>query len=362
MGLKVLLLGDFSGVHKNLAEGLRNIGVDAVDASGGNAWRQLGSTIDFAKKIAVVPDIVSRNLSPLLHYQRLMNNDVVQFIHYNNFNPRFGIDKVLSAKIARSSGKAFLVSTGCDTRTRAFFKDKTAYEFPDLCKECLRSDQKATCCEFDSDRKKLDQDEFLKLVDGVIPFTYEYAESYRRAGEAKLMKTIPMPMNTDKVEYSENVVSGKIVFFHGINRIGFKGTELIKVAMENVRKRYPNDIEVIVEGKMSLSDYLKLLKRTNVVVDQAYCITYGMNAVYSMALGKVVIGGGHPQGLREYGVATSPVMPIFPHLKSIEESIERVIERRKEIPDIGFQSRKYVENVHHYELVARQFLAAWESR
>lgn len=360
MALKVLLLGDFSGVHKNLAEGLRNLGVDAVDASYGNAWRQLGSTIDFEKNIAGLPNIVSRNISPFINYERLTNNDVVQFIHYTNFNPRFGINRLLSAKIARSNGKAFLVSTGCDSRTRAFFKDE--YTFSDICKECLRSDQKSTSCEFDSLNAKNDEDEFLRLIDGVIPFTYEYAESYRRAGELKLMKTIPMPMNTDRVEYAENIVSGKIVFFHGLNRIGFKGTDLIRTAMENVRRRFPNDIEVVIEGKMSLTDYLKLLQRTNVVVDQTYGITYGMNAVYSMALGKVVMGGGHPPGLHEYGVATCPVIPILPNLRSIEEGIERIIERRNEIRDIGLQSRQYVERVHHYELVARQFLAAWASR
>ena len=60
---RVLLLGDFSGVHKNLDEGLHKIGVESIFASGGNAWRQLGATINFDKKIFGLPARISRNIS-----------------------------------------------------------------------------------------------------------------------------------------------------------------------------------------------------------------------------------------------------------------------------------------------------------
>ena len=354
---KVLLLGDFSAVHMNLAEGLRNLGIDAVDASYGNAWRQLDSSINFERQILGLPVKISRNISPFVNFNKLINNDIVQFIHYNNFNRRFLIDRALSKIIVRLNRKAFLVSTGCDYFTRQYFGGK--YDYPELCRECLKHDQRSESCQFESESNKREQSEFLESIDGVIPLTYEYAESYREAGIAKLLKTIPMPINTEKVKYSENTVGRELVFFHGLNREGFKGTELIRQALENVRRRYPNDIKVIVEGKMPLSDYLKALAKSNVVVYQAYALTYGMNAVYSMALGKVVMGGGHPKGLAEYGVANSPVIAFQPNLASLEESIEGMIERRRDIPKMSVEARNYVVNVHHYELIAKKFLQAW---
>lgn len=359
---RVLLLGDCSAVHKNLCDGLRNIGIDAVDASYGNAWRQLDSSINFAKKIYGLPQKISENISPFLYLNKLADYDVVQFIQYaNNFNPRFGIDRFLSRKIAKSSGKVFLVSTGCDPYIRKYYTNG-AYEFPELCSECLTKDRKTDFCYLDSKSEIGRIEEFLELVDGVIPLIYEYAEAHRQAGNPKLKATIPIPVNTDKVQYTENTVGSKIVFFHGVNRVGFKGTDLFRSALENVRSRYPNDIEVIIDGRMSLDKYLAILKRTNVILDQTYALTYGLNAVYSMALGKVVVGGGHRKGLEEYGVTDSPMIPVYPNLKSIEESIERLIECKKDIPRIGVASRRYVEEVHHYELVAREFLRAWESR
>jgi hypothetical protein len=359
---RVLLLGDFSAVHKNLDEGLRKIGVESICASSENAWRQLGATINFDKKIFGLPAKISRNLSPFVNYRKLINHDVVQFIHYtNNFNPRFGINAFLTKKIVESNEKVFLVSTGCDPFTHKFFTSGE-YPFPQLCHECLRQDLHASDCPVASEKKENELYKFLEKTNGVIPLIYEFAEAHRRLGTANLMKTIPLPMNTDKIKFSENIVGSKLVVFHGINRVGFKGTDLVKTAMENVRNKYPNDIEVIIDGKMSLEKYLKLIERTNVVIDQTYAISYGMNAVYSMALGKVVIGGGHHKGLAEFGLSRSPMIPVQPQVKNIEEALVKLLERKHEIPAMGYDSRKYIEDVHHYERIAKKFLETWESR
>lgn len=360
---RVLLLGDFSALHRNLEEGLRKVGVDAACASYENAWRKLGSTIDFDKNILGLPTKISRNISPFVHYRKLIGNDVVQFVHYTNiFNVRYGINSFLTKKIASHNGKAFLLSTGCDPLTRRFFQSGE-YEFPQLCQECLRLDRlPGHECPCDLPAQRIELSEFLKMVNGVIPSSYEYAEAHRRGGTINLMKAIPLPVNTDKVKYSENIVKKKLVVFHGINRVGFKGTELIRSALENVRRKYPNEIEIIIDGKMPLDAYVKLLERTNVVVDQIYGVSYGMNTIYSMALGKVVVGGGHPAGLAEYGLSSSPIIPVHPSIKSIEESIIKLLENRKEIPQVGYDSRMYVENTHNYELVAKKFLSAWESQ
>jgi glycosyltransferase involved in cell wall biosynthesis len=357
----VLLLGDCSGVHKNLCEGLRNINIEAVDASYGNAWRKLGSSINFAQNILGLPAKISENISPFLNLPRLMNYDIVQFIQYNNnFNPRFGINNFLTKVLLSTNKKAFLITTGCDSYFRKYCTSGT-YEFSEICSACLKYDRGSNACSLDNDLEEIELVKMLQNVKGVIPSAYEYAQSHRLAGSSKLLNTIPIPVNVDKVKYSENTIGNKLVVFHGINRIGFKGTELIRLALENVQKKFPNDIEVIIDGKMSLDDYLRILSRTNVVVDQTYGLSYGMNAVYSMALGKVVVGGGHPKGLAEYGVSSSPIIPVLPNLQSIEESVERLIECRKDIPAMGFESRKYVEEVHHYELIAKKFLATWES-
>ena len=40
--MKVLLLGEFSGLYKYLYDGLKEIGVDVIWASNGDGWKKIG--------------------------------------------------------------------------------------------------------------------------------------------------------------------------------------------------------------------------------------------------------------------------------------------------------------------------------
>jgi len=186
---------------------------------------------------------------------------------------------------------------------------------------------------------------------------YEYEVSYSSASNR--LATIPMPVNTDKIKYIPNKVGKKLVVFHGLNRYGAKGTHYVEEAFRVLAERYPNDLELIIDGTMPLNEYLEVMARTNVVLDQVNSYSCGMNAIYALAMGKVVLGGAEPESLASLGVEQSPVVNVKPNAKSIIEQIELLLKNRDEFESLGCQARKFAQDVHGHIKVAQTYVDAW---
>ena len=158
------------------------------------------------------------------------------------------------------------------------------------------------------------------------------------------------------------MINGSVTFFHGLNesRVGFKGTNIIKQAMENVKARYPSDVNIAFGGNLSFDEYTNLLSATNVVIDQSNSYCLAMNALNSMAMGKVVMGGAEAVAY-EYLASNIkiPAFNILPDVKDIERKMIAIVDRKTEIPEIGFASRRFVEEHFNYKQVAKQFVNSW---
>jgi hypothetical protein len=132
-------------------------------------------------------------------------------------------------------------------------------------------------------------------------------------------------------------------------------------AFDRMRARHGDVAEFIVADRLPIAEYLEVIERTNVIVDQALSYTYGMNAVISMAMGKVVMSGSEPEILSIYG-GNCPVINITPDVDAICGRIESILARRDELPALGQASRQFVEREHAHVRVAEKFLGAWTSR
>ena len=115
--------------------------------------------------------------------------------------------------------------------------------------------------------------ELYEMIDGYIPYRYEYAEPFRSITTIK--KTIPIPINIDEIKYSPNIVNGKIIFFHGLAKRSVKGHQYILGAFDQLRNRYKDEAEFVCKGGLPISEYMKLLDKTNVVLDDANSYSLG---------------------------------------------------------------------------------------
>nr|MBP3725140.1 hypothetical protein [Campylobacter sp.] len=351
--MKILLLGEFSGFFNNLKEGLLELGHEAVTASSGDGWKNNKRDIDLQGR-----------LWHIFKIKNLINYDVVQlinpFVLYRDKPIIRNFNNMVTKYLVGHNKKFFLSACGDDSffwliarkkLQNMPFEDSLNYDF----------NKKHYYMENDEAFK------FNKLVadisDGIIPVSYDYYIGYEGHKNLKLNKFIPLPINTNKIIYKDNVISNnKLVIFHGLNRRGFKGTKYFEKAFEILQKKYPNDLELVIDGYMPFDKYLEVIGRVNIIADQAFCYGVGMNALYSMAQGKVVLAGGYKrEALDMLGIDKSPTVTIMPDENNIVAAVEYLLENRNKIQDMGYQSRQFVEKYHNHIKIAEKYLDVWSS-
>lgn len=355
--MKVLLVGEFSGFYLNLKQGLQELGVDVTLAANGDGWKQIpGADMPLYRTGDTnrLKKIYYKLVQPIFKRGNLRNYDVVQMIHESVYRPYINSYMV---KTLKEQNKSLYVSVAgnCYSLYRAWRDGKIGYytfdNNPDKCEMYTGNGLRHIMTR----RTERYTD---SIADGIIPVMYEYAVGVRELPNCK--RTIPLPFNSAQVEYRNNKVGNKLVFYHGILREKDKGTAYIRQAFDIIQKKYPNDVEMIICGNLPFREYLEVLRKTNVLVDQCKEHCWGMNACYGMAQGKVVLGGASRNSLKEFGLEKSPVFHIQPNTEQIVKQIEHVLENRNQIEEWGYESRRFVENFHDCRKIAQQYLDVWK--
>ena len=349
--MKILLLGEFSSLHKYLKEGFQALGHDVTLASSGDGWKKIGgadivfpstSGNFFQRLKALIFDtwLISR---------KFKGYDVVQLINPVIFSLR--INRMIFDFVKKNNRVVSLVAAGLDY---ALVKSYKAGRFDYY----MFDEDKSMLNIFNENTKRgvrlaSDCDYIEKNVDVIIPSLYEYTMCHN---STKVSHVIPFPINTDEIEYNENIVGEKVVIFHGLNSEKKKGTRFIREALERLQANYPNEVEVIIDGHMPFDKYLEVISRSNVVIDQCLSYAYGINACISMAQGKVVMAGARKESLEAFGIDACPIIGITPSVDQIYSQLEYILENKNLIPEMGKKSREYVETLHNYKIVAQQYI------
>jgi hypothetical protein len=356
--MKLLLLGDYSGFFKNLKEGLLELGHDVKIATTSDGYKKTTKTDIFipGSESSSLARKVNKMKFPLSGIKDYYGYDVVHLINHNIFGGlKIKYNYMLLNRIKSKNDR--MTMSACGTDHFVFKnKDRLRYNYIDSNIEIdLQGENKYIRNEYKDNNERI-----LALSDAVIPVMYSYAEAYRNT--SKILNTIPMPINLGQINFiPQKLENNKLKIFHGITREGFKGTKYIREAMERLKENYPNDVEIVIDGKMPLDKYLKVLKKTNVVVDQALSYEYGMNAIYSMAMGKVVLSGNEPECQQEFGRTDIPIINITPSVKDIYHKLEQLVLDKKRLIEIGENSRRFVEDFHDHVKVAQQYVDTWNS-
>ena len=353
--MRILLLGEFSGFYTNLKDGLEDLGHEVILASFSDGYKKIKSTdISFDAKAPGFLGRIENRIRPLMSLPKFKNFDVVQLINPFVFDFRGFPIKFFLKTIKKQNKKFFLSACGAD----AFYFQKIDQflEYTPIA-DTLKYDFLSNECKFMSDKALVFNKEIADLVDGIIPICYDHSVGYKKQGNLK--NIIPLPLNHNKVNYSKNVVKEKLVVFHGLTRYGLKGTRFIEEAFDILQKKYPNHIETIIEGNLPLKEYLKVISRANIMVDQASSYSYGMNALYSMAQGKIVMTGLEKEALSAFGLSSSPVINIKPCVNNIVMEIEKILQDLSLVEKIGKETRDFVVNHHDYKKIAKMYMDTW---
>ena len=355
--MKVLLLGEFSSLHRYLKDGLQELGdIEVKLFANGDSWKKIGGADgSLFNYYGGIPGRIKTYNEALKNARAFEGYDVVQLMNPQIY-PHIVSDRI--TKMLADSNKCFsLVAAGDDLAlVTAYREGKLDYYMLDY--------EKAPLALYDPEsfkgRKKIAlEKKIVSRSDVVIPSLYEYTLGYE--GNERLSGVIPFPINTDNIKFGENTVKDKLVFFHGLNKELAKGTPFIREALLRLQDKYPNDVEVIIDGHMPFDKYVEVMNRANVVVDQCCSHGYGINACIAMAQGKVVMAGSRDHTLAAFGIESSPIIHVEPSVDQIYGQLEYILENRNNVTQWGYDSRRYVEDMHHYVKVAARYVEAWKA-
>ena len=353
--MDILLMGEFSGFYKNLKNGLEILGHEVTLFGNGDSWKKIdGATnvlfqkddsFDYLKKLK------EYIITPYLNKSLYTGYDIVQWINPVLFTKY--INLIMFDYIKNNNNRIYLSACGSDYyHCKAYIDGKLKYYAHDESPDIINQYTKKWI--------KYQNTQIAENVNGIIPTSYDYSAGYSSFNT--LCPTLPLPLQLSNLKYKENRFSNKIVFFHGLSRESFKGTKYIRAAMEKLKDTYPNDVEIIINGKMPYIEYLNLLQSTNVVIDQCKCYGYGMNAIIAMAMGKVVLSGIEEEAKMDLGITETPIINIRPDIDYIYTQLEGILQNKKDLSQIGYASRKYVERYHDNIRVAQRYVDIWSQK
>ena len=377
--MKILLIGEYSGLHNSLKDGLQLNGHSVTLLGTGDGFKnypvdiEVKSTIfeiPFLKFIAKIIDKllkVSLNdfelgFKAYLKIKTLKDFDIVQLINENSFKTTPWLETILLKKILKNNKNLFLLSCGVDyISVKYALENKFKYSIltPYLNDKLLLKKYRHILKYNSSEFKKLHR-YIYKNIKGVISSDLDY--HIPLIGEKKYLGMVPNPVNLKKLNYDFVEIEDKVIIFHGINSKNStkKGNDYFIRAMEIIKKNYKESVEYIEVQDLKYRDYMKSYCNCHIFLDQVYAYDQGYNALEAMAKGKVVFTGAEKEWLEHYGVSEDGIaINALPDVNYLVEKLSILIENPKKIKDISINARKFIEDHHSYDNVANIYESKW---
>ena len=367
--MKILLIGEYSNLHWGLSEGLREAGHEVCVLSNGDFWKGYKSDISLVrhegKPLAGIRYLVK--LISLL--PKMRGYDVVQII-----NPMFlelKAERILPfyKYLRRHNKKLFLGAFGMDALWVKACTDRKTFRYSDFNIGDKLIENNSTR-ELIADWSGGTAKEQLNYTiaddcDGIVAGMYEYHTAYKERYGNKLTY-IPMPINTDNIAVPQNESHDKIRFFIGIqkSRSEYKGTDIMLRALTRIKEQYPEKCEMLRVENVPFEEYSRLIDSSDVLLDQLYGYSPGMNALLALAKGKIVVGGAEEESydlLNENELR--PMVNVLPNEEDVYKKLEQlVLMPRAELERMKEESLLFVKKHHNQRAVAEQYIKFWNSK
>lgn len=363
--MKILLLGDYSNVHATLAEGLRQLGHEVTVASDGDGWKNYPRDVDLYRDMSWGKVQTLRYLGRLImEFRKFRGYDVVQLI-----NPIFiplKAERMLTfyRYLRRHNKRVFLGAYGMDHYWVRAGLDCSTFRYSDfnMGVEVRESeDNDGWIREWLRGAKGDLNQRIAKDCDGIVAGLYEYYAAYRPDFGEKV-QFIPFPIVPQKGDAPSKEVPSRVRFFIGIqkSRSEYKGTDIMLRALERVAQELPDRCEVVRVENVPFAEYVKLMRGSDVILDQLYSYTPAMNALEAMARGLIVVGGAEPE---HYALMQEdelrPIFNVLPNEQSVYEVLREIALHPERIPQLKRDSVEYIRKHHDYVKVAQQYLDFW---
>ena len=366
--MKILLIGDCSGVHSILADGLRKLGHTVCVASDGGGWRNFPRDISITRNGDSKLDGLLCMLKAYMNLPRFSGYDVVQVTHCPFLHIRSERTIPFFRYLRKHNKKVFMGAFGTDHYYVKTCLETDTYRYSDF-KIGNQS------LDFELNKKDIVEcmhggtvnanKEIAANCDGIITCLWEYYAAYQPNFPDKTT-FIPLPINQSVITDSHvRAVTDKVKFFVGIQsaRAQLKGMDIMYPILQEVAKKYPNECEVTAVTDLPFDEYQRRMDESDVLIDQLYSYTPAMNALTAMAKGMVVVSGGEPENyeiLDEHEL--QPIINVLPDKEDVYKQLESIVLHKERIPQLSAESIEYIKRHHDHLKVAQQYLDFWNKR
>lgn len=389
--MKILLIGEASFLHNTLKKGLLERGHRVITMSDGNGWHDAPRDIDLRRDgrwgklggLRVVWQL-------LCHLPQLCGNDVVQ-IHNYQFVPLMYRWNTLLLRFLKLTNRR--VVKGCFGDDPQIFRRQAqgvpAYSDTYWSGQLQNADQhRDRIAEVVEHGAEASWRKTTHMADALVACLYEYWLDYNEPPYAAKLHYIPLPIECEEMvrwcdgemvkcvgndtlspshpndsQLPTNLTTSPphpLTLLIGLQpkRDFMKGAMKIAAFVEEVARRHPGKVQIkYVEG-VPYDEYMHLLAKADVLVDQLYSYTPSMNSLAAMARGTVVIGGGEEEYYEFIGEDTlRPIINVRPDVPDEENiaAIERALFTDGMLERMAQESIQFVHKYHDYRLVAKQY-------
>lgn len=335
--MKILIYGEYSGYGKSLAKGFKSIGHEAnVFSPTGDGWKKIDSELVLNSKTKVGKLVQLIQLIP-----KFLSYDLV-FI----MNPEFFSFKLLGPivlsllKLRRI--KIVLLCCGDDVE---YIK---AGESGLLKNYMFKNEDLPKKKYYSSCEDRLINYLCAKASIKIIPTMYDYYLPWKFSKfKNKVTDVIPLACDFEPVKIKDIKKTNPraIRILHGINRRDVKGSKYILSALERIRLEFDN-VEVVTPERLSQKEYLDLFSTIDISIDQCKCHSYGMNAIYSMFHGHVVMAPADIHHCETFKITSSPVISITANEEHVYAEVKKLIINVMNLDLIKVETLKYATKYH----------------
>lgn len=339
----VLIYGEFSGYGKSLVKGFRELGYNAeIFSFSGDGFKKIsnGLTLDDGSKVRKLFSII-KLIPKILKYKNILI-----------MNPAFFNIQLLGPLIFLllkvTNKNVILLCCGDDVE---FIKQGKSNNIPNWPYADIGLPQKNYYNRF--------IDIFTNYLvatfsNKLIPVMYDYHKAWSLSKfSSKLTKTIPLACDGEVKEIiKKDYNKEKIVIMHGINREDFKGTKIVREALSEIKKIHGDKIEILMPEKLPLCEYLKLMDTVDISIDQTKSNSYGMNAIYSMLSGHVVLAPANKLFRKDLNLDNCPIISINNKVESIVSALDDLINHNDIIYGLKKETQNYAIRIHDCKIIA----------
>lgn len=378
--MRILLVGEFSRLHNSLKEGLVALGHEVIIIANGDGFKNFPADLSTKAKWSesklgnffrqIIFRLTKWDVAKLefgirfyFHLSKLKNFDVVQFINEAPIQTIPILERFLLKKLFKHNKKTFLLCCGIDYVVANYLiakKERYSIMNPYFEKNNEAQNEIDYVLSFITANHKKTHDLIYQNSFGVFASDIDYLLPLQN--HPKFLGLVPNPVNTIKIEYSEIEIANKVIIFLGINRGTYytKGISFFEKALEIIKDKYPNKIEIIIAENIPYNDYILLFNKAHIILDQVYGFDQGYNALEAMAKGKVVFTGAEKEFEKYYNLTEKVAINALPNIDILVNDLSYLIENPIEVKLIGARARKFIEQEHDFIKVAEKYLMKWK--